>query len=121
MLCRATQDRHAIEKSSYKTWSTGGGNGKPLQYSCCKNPMTMNSMKRQKDTPPEDEPPPLPSQKVFNMLLRKSLGQLPIAPDRMKWLSQSRNNAQLWMCLVVKVRSDAVKQNIAQEPGMLGL
>ena len=24
------------------------------------------------------------------------------------------------MCLVVKVKSDAVKNNIAQEPGMLG-
>ena len=28
-------------------WSTGEGNGKPLQYSCLENP--MNSMKRQKD------------------------------------------------------------------------
>ena len=27
-------------------WSTGEGNGKPLQYSCLENP--MNSMKRQK-------------------------------------------------------------------------
>ena len=34
-------------KSSDKTWSTGEGNGKPLQYSCLENP--MNSMKRQKD------------------------------------------------------------------------
>ena len=30
-----------------RMWSTGEGNGKPLQYSCLKNP--MNSMKRQKD------------------------------------------------------------------------
>ena len=30
-----------------KTWSTGEGNGKPLQYSCLEN--TMNSMKSQKD------------------------------------------------------------------------
>ena len=30
-----------------KTWSTGEGNGKPLQYSCLENP--MNTMKRQKD------------------------------------------------------------------------
>ena len=30
-----------------KMWSTGEGNGKPLQYSCLKNP--MNSMKRQKN------------------------------------------------------------------------
>ena len=28
-------------------WSTGEGNGKPLQYSCLDNP--MNSMKRQTD------------------------------------------------------------------------
>ena len=29
-------------------WSTGEGNGKPLQYSCLENP--MNSRKRQNDT-----------------------------------------------------------------------
>ena len=34
-------------ESSDKTWSTGEGNGKPLQYSFLENP--MNSMKRQKD------------------------------------------------------------------------
>ena len=34
-------------------WSTGEGNGKPLQYSCLKNP--MNSMKRQKDRTLKDE------------------------------------------------------------------
>ena len=28
-------------------WSTGEGNGKPLQYSCLENP--MNSMKRPND------------------------------------------------------------------------
>ena len=32
---------------SDKTWSTGEGNGKPLQYSCLENP--MNSMKGQKE------------------------------------------------------------------------
>ena len=35
-----------------------------------------------------------------------------IAPEGMKRLSQKRNNAQLWMCLVVKVKSNAVKNNI---------
>ena len=58
-------------------------------------------------------------QKVSNMLLEKTKGQLLIAPERMKQLSQSRNDAQLWMCLVVKVKSNAVKNNIAQEPGIL--
>jgi len=37
-----------------KTWFTGEGNGKPLQYSCLENP--MNTMKRQKDMTLEDEP-----------------------------------------------------------------
>ena len=32
--------------TSDKTWSTGEGNGKPLQYSCLENP--INSRKRQK-------------------------------------------------------------------------
>ena len=36
-------------------WSTGEGNGKPLQYSCLEN--TMNSMKRQKDMILKDELP----------------------------------------------------------------
>jgi len=38
----------------------------------------------------------------------------------MKRLSQSRNDVHLWLHLVVKVKSDAVKNNIAKEPGMLG-
>ena len=38
-------------------WSTGEGNGKPLQYSCVENP--MNSMKRQKDRTMKDEIPRL--------------------------------------------------------------
>ena len=38
-------------------WSTGEGNGKPLQYSFLKNP--MNSMKRQKGMRAEGEPPRL--------------------------------------------------------------
>ena len=36
-------------------WSTGEGNGKPLQYSCFENP--MNSMKRQKYKTLKDELP----------------------------------------------------------------
>ena len=55
MLCRASQDRQVIVVSSDKTWSTGEGNGKPLQYSCFENP--MNNMKRQKDMTLKDELP----------------------------------------------------------------
>ena len=36
-------------------WSTGEGNGKPLQYSCLEN--TMNSMKRENDRTPKEELP----------------------------------------------------------------
>ena len=39
------------------TWSTGEGNGKPLQYSCLEN--SVNSMKRQKDRTLKDELPRL--------------------------------------------------------------
>ena len=34
MLCRETQDRRVIVKTSDKTWSIGEGNGNSLQYSC---------------------------------------------------------------------------------------
>ena len=43
----ATQDGQVIMERSDRMWSTGEGNGKPLQYSCLENP--INSMKRQKD------------------------------------------------------------------------
>ena len=55
MLCRATQDRWVMAESSDKMWSTGEGNGKPLQYSCLENP--MNSMKRQKGMTLKDKLP----------------------------------------------------------------
>ena len=42
-------------ESSEKMWSTGEGNGKPLQYSFLENP--MNSMKRQKDRTLKEELP----------------------------------------------------------------
>ena len=43
-----------------------------------------------------------------------------ISPERMKGWSQSKNNSQLWMGLVIEARSDTVKSNIAWELGMLG-
>ena len=43
-----------------------------------------------------------------------------VIPERMKGWSQSKNNTQLWMGLVIEARSDAVKSNIASEPEMLG-
>ena len=88
-----------VERSD-RMWSTGDGNGKPLQYSCFENP--MNSMKRQNDRVLKEELP--------NMLLEIS-GE--ITPERMKGLSQSKNNTSLWMGLVIEERFDAVNSNIA--------
>ena len=50
----------------------------------------MNSMKRQKDMTLEDKPP---GYKMSNMLLGKRRGKLLIAPERMRLLGQSRNEA----------------------------
>ena len=47
MPCGATQDRRVMVERSDRMWSTGEGNGKPLQCSCLENP--MNSTKRQND------------------------------------------------------------------------
>ena len=49
-----------------------------------------------------------PGWKVSNMLLGKTRGHLLIAPEL---LGQSRNDTQFW--LVVKVKSDAVKNSTA--------
>ena len=51
----ATQDGWVMVERSDRIWSTGEGNGKPLQYSCLENP--MNSMKRQNDRIPREELP----------------------------------------------------------------
>ena len=58
-------------------WSTGEGNGKPLQYSCFENP--MNSMKRQKDRTLKDELP-------------RSVGDQYATGD--EWKTNSRKNEE---------------------------
>ena len=55
MPCGATQDGQVMVERSDRMWSTGEGNGKPLQYSCLENP--MKSMKRQKDRTVKHELP----------------------------------------------------------------
>ena len=51
----ATQDGQVMVERFDRVWSTGEGNGKPLQYSCLENP--MNSMKSQNDRPLKEEFP----------------------------------------------------------------
>ena len=53
----ATQDGRVMVERSDRMWSTGEGNGEPLQYSCLENP--MNSMKRQNDRILKEELPAL--------------------------------------------------------------
>ena len=76
MLGGATQDRRVMVERSNRKWSTGEGNGKPLQYSCLENP--MNSMKRQNDRIMKEELP----RSVGAHILQEISGE--ITPERMK-------------------------------------
>ena len=71
----ATQDRRVMVERSDRMWSTGEGNGKPLQYSCLENP--MNSMKRQND-------------RILKEELPRSLGAQYATRDQ--WRNNSRKN-----------------------------
>ena len=113
MPCRATQDGRFPVEGSDKMWSTGEQNGKPLQYSSLEKP--TNNMKRQEARTLKDE---LPRSVGDHMLLEI---RREINPERMKRQTQSKNNTQLLMWkLVMEVKSNAIKNNIAWEPEMLG-
>ena len=70
----------------------------------------MSCINRQIDMKLKDEPP---GWEVYDMLLGKYGGQLLIAPERMKQLGQRGNDSLLWTCLVLKVKSHAVKNSDA--------
>ena len=105
MVGGATQDGQVMVERFDRMYSTGKGNGTPLQYSCLEN--SMNRMKRQNDRILKRNSP---GWYMPNILLEIS-GE--ITPERMKGWSQSKNNTQLWMKLVIEARSNAVKSNIA--------
>ena len=86
MPCGATQDGQVMVERSDRMWSTGEGNGKPLQYSCLENP--MNSMKKQKDRTLKDE-------LHGSVGAQYAIGDQWRTPERMKRQSQSKNNTQL--------------------------
>ena len=68
----------------------------------------MNGMKRQKDMTSEGEPS---RSEGLQYITGKELSAITKNSQKMKQLSQSRNDTQLWMCLVVKEKSNAVKSN----------
>ena len=75
MPCGATQEGRVMVERSDRMWSTGEGNGKPLQYSCLEKP--MNSMKSQKDMTLKNEFP-------------RSVGAQYVTGDQ--WRNNSRKN-----------------------------
>ena len=90
-------------ESSDKMWSTGEGNGKPLQYSCLENP--MSSMKRQKDRTLEDELP-------GSVGAQYATGEEWIYNSRKNEEKEPKRNVQLWMGLVMEAKFNVVKNNI---------
>ena len=100
----ATQDGRVMVERADTMWSTGEGNGKPLQYSCLENP--MNSMKRQNDRIVKEELP-------------RSVGAQYATGD--EWRNKSRKNEGMKrkqkqypvVDMTGEARSDAIKSNIA--------
>ena len=92
MTCGATQDGQVMVERSDRMWSTGEGNGKPLQYSCLENP--MNSKKRQNG-------------RILKEELPRSVGAQCATGGQ--WRNNSRKNERM----VIEARSNAVKSNIA--------
>ena len=84
-----------VERSD-RMWSTGEGNGKPLQHSCLENP--MNSMKRQND-------------RILKEELPRSVGPQHGTGDQ--WRNNSRKNEEIEpkqkQHLVVDVTGDRSK------------
>ena len=77
MACRATQDGVGHVESADKMWSTGEGNGKPLQCSCLEKPVC--SMKRQND-------------RILKEQLPRSVGAQYATGDQ--WRNNSRKNKE---------------------------
>ena len=75
---RATQDGQVMVERSDRTWSTGEGNSKPLQYFCLETP--MNSMKRQND-------------RILKEELPRSVGAQHVTGDQ--WRNNSRKNERM--------------------------
>ena len=109
MLCGATQDGRVMVERSDTMWSTGEGNGKPLQYFCLENPM-----KRQND-------------RILKEELPRSVGAQHTTGDQ--WRNDSRKNEGMEpkqkQYPAVDVTGDRskvrfCKEQYCMEPGMSG-
>ena len=111
-LCRAIQDGQVMVESSDKTWSTGEGNGKTLQYSCLDN--AMNNMKREKDRTLKEELPRLVRCPIcYWRSVEKSLQRE--WRDGAKAKTTPSCGWDWW-----QKQGPRCKSTTAQEPGMLG-
>ena len=87
--CGATQDGRFMVERSDRMWSTGEGNGKPLQYSCLENP--MNSMKWQNDRILKEKlPRSVGAQYATGFQWRNNSG-------KNEGMEPKQNNTQLWL------------------------
>ena len=95
-----------VERSD-RMWSTGEGNGKPLQYSCRENP--MNSIKRQND-------------RILKEELPRSVGAQYATGDQ--WRNHSRKNEGMKpkqkQYPVVDVTGDGTKVQCCKEQCCIG-
>ena len=102
MPCGATQDGRVMVERSDRIWSTGEGNGKPLQYSCLEN--LMNSMKRQND-------------RILKEELTRSVGAQYATGEQ--WRNNSRKNKGMEprqkQCPIVDVTGNRSKVRCCKE------
>ena len=105
--CGATQAAWVMVETSDRMWSTGEGNGKPLQYSCLEYP--MNSMKRQ-------------NYRILKEELPRSVGAQYATGEQ--WRNNSRKNegmeAKQKQCPAVDVIGDTSKVWCCKEQYCIG-
>ena len=103
----ATQDGWVMVERADRMWSTGEGNGKPLQYSCLENP--VNSMKRQ-------------NERILKEELPRSVGAQYATGDQ--WRNNSRKNEGMEpkqkQCPVVDVTTDKSKVQCCKQQYCIG-
>ena len=115
--------------------SPGGGHDNPLQYSCLENPMDREAWQTtvhrsqgvghkgrklacmHTNTEQDEKAKIYETERWTTQVSRCPVCYLEnsreITPQRMKRQSQIENNTQLWMWLVMEIKSHAVKNNIA--------